>query len=177
MRNRHIIVLLCAAALAGCTQPTPDPADVADRGAALLAPFKADLKSALIDGMQEGPAAAIAVCREEAPAIAERLSVDGVRMGRSSHRLRNPDNAPPEWLRGALDGYVAQDGELAPQVIDFGGGRNAYVEPIVMQPLCLTCHGEALQPDIAASLQEKYPQDQATGFAEGDFRGVFWVAF
>lgn len=150
---------------------------MADRGATLLAPFKADLKAALVDGMQQGPAAAIVVCREEAPAIAERLSVNGVRMGRSSHRLRNPYNAPPDWLRPTIDAYAANGAELAPRVIDLGGGRSGYVEPIVMQPLCLTCHGETLPPDVAASLQAKYPQDQATGFAEGDFRGVFWVEF
>lgn len=177
MRRQHVIVLLFAAVLAGCTPPTPDPADVADRGAALLAPFKADLKAALIDGMQEGPAAAIAVCSEQAPAIAERLSVDGVRMGRSSHRLRNPENAPPDWLRPTLDVYAAKAVELSPRVFDLGDGRSGYVEPILMQPLCLTCHGEALPSDVAASLQAKYPQDRATGFAEGDFRGVFWVEF
>ena len=177
MRTQHVIVLLFAAVLAGCNPQTPDPADVADRGAALLAPFKADLKAALIDGMQEGPAAAIAVCSEQAPAIAERLSVHGVRMGRSSHRLRNPDNAPPDWLRSTIDGYATQAVELAPRVIDLGGGRSGYVEPIVMQPLCLTCHGETLSPEIAASLLAKYPDDQATGFAEADFRGVFWVEF
>ena len=52
-----------------------------------------------------------------------------------------------------------------------------YVEPIVMQPMCLTCHGESLAPEIAARISEVYPDDQATGFKVGDFRGVFWVEF
>jgi hypothetical protein len=34
-----------------------------------------------------------------------------------------------------------------------------------------------LNPDIAAKIDELYPDDEATGFSEGDFRGVFWVEF
>ncbi|MBW2376809.1 MAG: DUF3365 domain-containing protein [Deltaproteobacteria bacterium] len=44
-----------------------------------------------------------------------------------------------------------------------------------MQPLCVTCHGAELPPDLRARLAELYPEDQATGYAAGDFRGVFWV--
>ena len=32
-----------------------------------------------------------------------------------------------------------------------------------------------IHPDIAASIDETYPDDQATGFAEGDLRGWMWV--
>ena len=46
-----------------------------------------------------------------------------------------------------------------------------------MQPLCLTCHGTELDPAIAAQIAASYPADEATGFAAGDFRGVFWVEF
>ena len=52
-----------------------------------------------------------------------------------------------------------------------------YVEPIMVQPMCLVCHGEALQPGVAAQIDERYPEDRATGFKAGDFRGVFWVEF
>jgi hypothetical protein len=43
--------------------------------------------------------------------------------------------------------------------------------------LCLVCHGETLAPEIAAQIAAQYPEDQATGFADGDLRGVFWVEF
>ena len=52
-----------------------------------------------------------------------------------------------------------------------------YAEPIIVQPMCLACHGESLAPEIAAKISEAYPDDQATGFKVGDFRGVFWVEF
>jgi hypothetical protein len=54
---------------------------------------------------------------------------------------------------------------------------NGYVEPIGIKPLCLACHGEALAPDVAARIGELYPKDRATGFTEGDLRGVFWVEY
>jgi hypothetical protein len=43
--------------------------------------------------------------------------------------------------------------------------------------MCLICHGENLAPDIATRISEAYPSDKATGFSEGDVRGVFWVEF
>ena len=50
-----------------------------------------------------------------------------------------------------------------------------YVEPIRIQPLCLTCHGEALAPAVGARIRALYPEDAAAGFALGDLRGVWWV--
>jgi hypothetical protein len=41
--------------------------------------------------------------------------------------------------------------------------------------MCLQCHGANIAPPVAAKLAELYPEDQATGFAAGDFRGLFWV--
>ena len=123
------------------------------------------------------PAAAIEVCSELAPGIAQSLSVDGVRMGRSSHRLRNPDNAPPDWLAPLIERYASGDDELLPRMIAIGEGRTGYAEPIVVQPICLTCHGSEIDEGIAQQLAALYPEDKATGFGAGDFRGVFWVEF
>ena len=94
MLTRYILTTLLAISIIACTQSSEDP-HVA--GQALLAPFKQDLKAALMKGMESGPAGAIEACRTEAPGIADALSIDGVRMGRSSHRLRNPANVPPDW--------------------------------------------------------------------------------
>ena len=44
-----------------------------------------------------------------------------------------------------------------------------------MQPLCVTCHGSTLAPDLETKLDELYPNDQARGYVAGDFRGVFWA--
>jgi hypothetical protein len=166
-----VAALICI--LAGCTQATTDPEA---EGAALLRPFKQHLKSAIIQGLESGPVAAISACNSEAPMIASNLSVDGVVMGRSSHKLRNPQNVAPKWVAPFLEAYVA-GAQGGPVAVELAGGRFGYVEPIVIQPMCLNCHGTELHPDVVTTIDELYPDDQATGFSDGDFRGVFWVEF
>lgn len=147
------------------------------RGAELLAPFKQDLQMALKSGLAKGPAEAIQVCRVKAPEIATALSVDGIRMGRSSHRLRNPDNTAPDWLSPIMQVYLDDPASREPRAVELADDRWGYVEPIMVQPLCLNCHGSKLAPDVAEQVAELYPEDRATGFEVGDLRGVFWLEF
>ena len=120
---------------------------------------------------------AIAVCRDAAPALAARSSGDGVRVGRTSHKLRNPRNAPQPWMEPLLGHYLEEPDARAPRSVSLEAGRAGYVEPIYVQAPCLACHGQALAPEIAERLAELYPDDRATGFEIGDFRGLFWAEF
>lgn len=175
--HRTIILLIVLLAWVAAPLPaTESPTEVAP-GARLLQPFKQQLMGALQAGLAGGAPAAIEVCRQHAPAIADSLSVDGVRMGRTSHRLRNPDNAGPAWARAAMDRYLRADSEPRAQTFQLPDGRMAYVEPIRVQAQCLACHGRNLAPGVAETIAELYPADQATGFAEGDLRGAFWVEY
>ena len=174
MYKRSLLFASALVALATAAQGGEDPAA---RGASLLAPFKAELKNALMEGMKEGPATAIEVCSEDAPAIAASLSVDGVQMGRSSHKLRNSGNAAADWLAPVIAAYASGEGEQAPIVVKLDDGRYGYAEPIRVQPLCLACHGTAVNEEVARRIEDLYPDDEAIGFSEGDFRGVFWVTF
>ncbi len=80
-------------------------------------------------------------------------------------------------MRPILDAYVASPGDREPRTVALPDDRSGYTEPILVQPLCLVCHGEALAPDVAARIEALYPQDEATGFRAGDLRGVFWVEY
>lgn len=136
--------------------------------------LKSELQKALADG---GPVNAVKVCRDVAPQLAIRTAErEGFAMGRSSHRLRNSGNAPSEAVAGYLKKY-AQAGEKAPVEATEENGLWVVVAPIVTQPLCLTCHGDptTMPPELKKALSENYPDDQATGFAAGDLRGVFWA--
>ena len=62
-------------------------------------------------------------------------------------------------------------------MVALGAGRIGYAEPIFMKPLCVTCHGEALAAPVRERIAELYPEDRATGFRVGDFRGLFWAEF
>ena len=68
------------------------------------------LSKRLMTAMQDGgPGAAIEVCRDAAPKIAAEVSEEqGLTIGRTSHKLRNPENAPPSW---AVDYIGAERGE------------------------------------------------------------------
>jgi len=164
--------LVCGAAIAVASSPGSSDQE---RAAEVLGPFKRSLKKALVDGMAEGPVHAVEACQLKAPGIAETASKDGVRVGRASHRLRNPANVAPDWVQPILDAWVVDASKAAPRSVALDGGGAGYVEPIFVDALCVTCHGAELAPDVAARIEALYPDDRATGFEVGDFRGVFWV--
>ena len=119
------------------------------------------------------PAGAIEVCNSQAPAIARAVATEyGVRIGRTSYRLRNPANVPPPWAEELVERRVEQPTWLAGP-----GGRLAGLLPIRLKPECGMCHGpmEEIDPEVRAALAERYPHDAATGFHPGDLRGWFWV--
>ncbi|TVQ86659.1 MAG: DUF3365 domain-containing protein [Chromatiaceae bacterium] len=142
-----------------------------------------ELTAALGD---DGPIAAVAVCQERAPAIAAELSADsGWTVGRTSLKVRNPENAPDAWERGVLEQFEARKaaGEsvteltFAEVITDDNGGQTYRVmRAIPTAPLCLTCHGSKIEPDLAQAIDKAYPEDEARGFAEGDIRGAFTLS-
>jgi len=162
--------------LVGCEVPL-DAEVWKRRGAEALGPFKKELQATLAEGMAESPAAAIQACRIKAPVIASSASTPTVEVGRTSHKLRNRDNAPREWVRPVLDNYVAASRLTLPQAVRIKGGGVGYVEPIYVKPMCLKCHGNAVADSLQLRIKELYPNDAATGFKAGDFRGLFWVEF
>lgn len=136
---------------------------------ALAGQLKTRLSEALGAG---GPAGAIGVCAEAAPQLAEEVAAaHSVKLGRTSFRLRNPRNAAPSWAGPLLERQVTEPAALT------DGERLAALLPIRIQPECLLCHGarDEMPAELLTALAERYPEDQATGFAAGDLRGYFWV--
>ncbi|HMN95023.1 MAG TPA: DUF3365 domain-containing protein [Phycisphaerales bacterium] len=137
-----------------------------------------------------GAVAAIAVCKAEAPQIAESIAAEhGVRIGRTGVRLRNPANTAPVWAIEALgngrwspaqsdSAGEARETMLATPwfSVHRNGGLRALL-PIRLMPECLQCHGpaEMIAPAVRDAIAREYPDDQATGFSAGDLRGWFWV--
>lgn len=174
--TRGSLVLSMAALLLACATPAPvSDADRA-RAAAALAPLKRELRSALIEALREGgPERAIEVCRLRAPEIARLTSTSGAVLGRTSHRLRNPENAPKPWMSQFLGAYLAHPEDDEPRAVRLSSNEIGYVEPIHMKGICMKCHGDRIKPEVQARLQALYPEDEATGFENGGFRGMFWV--
>jgi len=174
--RKSIVIGVLIAAL-GCSQPAPQVSETEmARAQSTLAPFKEQLVDALTGALEEGgPTNAIHVCRERAPEIAAALSVGGVRMGRTSHKLRNPANAPQPWVEPLLEAYVENPTDTRPRAVYVDDSTIGYVEPIYMMSFCLSCHGPSIEPDLLAEIDSVYPEDQATGFRDKELRGLFWV--
>lgn len=102
-----LVVTFCVSGIAS-TQET-----VSARGAQLLAPMKVELQGALTAGMQRGPLNAISVCKDQAPTIADSLSIEGIQIGRTTHRLRSPANSAPDWVDPILKAYLDDDSDRA----------------------------------------------------------------
>jgi hypothetical protein len=147
------------------------------RGGQMLSGYKHDLQGALRAGLSRSVVEAVTACQIQAPEIAESLSQDGIRIGRTSHRLRNPANVPPDWVEPILEAYVASLSDREPRSVPLSGDRSGYVEPIVLQPMCEVCHGEDIATEVAMQINELYPEDRAVGFKVGDLRGVFWIEY
>ena len=177
MSWRHPIRSLLLATILGATAAGAEPAPAVEPPAAgidAIAAFQQALGSTLKAALADGPIPAIDACRSEAPRIAAERTAAGIAVGRTSQKLRNPGNAPEPWMQPLLDAY--QRGELdGPHAVALGERGTGVVQPIRVQPLCTTCHGATIAPDLRDHLRERYPDDRATGYAVGDFRGLFWA--
>lgn len=132
-----------------------------------------------------GPTAAVAVCADSAQRVTARHATDGVVVRRVGTRLRNPANAP-DSLETRLLEYLGQQklaGTMPSEVLEVhrsgadGEWELRYLRPIVMAPFCTTCHGDAGQipADVRQLIADRYPDDSAVGYAEGDLRGAITV--
>ena len=147
-----------------------------------LQALKKQLSSALKSAMERGgPIEAVGFCSDRAAGIAAGLQRPGLRIGRTSHRLRNPANAAPVWAAAAIAEAPTKriDKVPAQQHFDLGDGKAGYLEMIATAPMCTACHGPAdeIAPEVQSVLRQRYPTDQATGFASGDIRGWFWAEY
>jgi hypothetical protein len=178
--SRFLLVVILAV-LAGCAEPPPSSGegDVLARANAVADDLAQTLRARLLSAMREGgPASAVRVCADEAQAIARAVEQrHGARVGRSSLRLRNPEDAPPPWVAT----WLAEQGERSAEgVTGFAraeGGGARVLRPIAIEGPCLACHGPpgSIAPEVAAILRQRYPSDAATGYALGDLRGALWA--
>lgn len=168
-----------AAPVAPAPSSAPDAAAVA-RGKQATGELKRRLITRLTEAMQVGTPEAIEVCNTQAPEIAAAVSTGGVTVGRATRKPRNPANLADGWQAEALASFEARvaagDGLDGASWSAAGpGGTTRYAEPLVIQPVCTVCHGDAIASDVQAALAARYPDDQATGYRVGELRGLVWA--
>lgn len=174
------VLAACGGASGSWSTVTPDqfsPPQSRQRDRAVTArdTLARELLGKLTQTLQaDGPADAIGVCRELAPMLAETVSRQmSLRIGRTSDRLRNPENSAPAWAWESL-----QRRPESPTFLAGPGGELGVLLPIrVQMPQCLGCHGavESIDPAVREQLHRLYPDDRAIGYRQDDLRGWFWV--
>lgn len=178
-----VILAGCAAGPAPTSSAPTEPAWIGDARR-----VSASVPPKLLSVLQEeiargGPAGAVQVCRDKAPAMARVASEEsGWQIRRVSLRNRNPRAVPDAWERAALEdfdrraaaGVAPAQLERAEVVMVDGKPVQRYLRALPTMELCTGCHGSAdkLAPGVAARLAELYPQDRATGYRVGEIRGA-----
>jgi hypothetical protein len=196
-----VSALVLAAALVAA-QP-PDPAAQARTTVAGLA---AKLKSLLGDELAKGGFdGAVVACSTSAQKVTREFATQsGVDIRRVTLKARNSVNAPDAWERAQLEQWEAalKSGKPLPEEVwttvedpptpsnrerreagspnrgpQAGTRYHRLMKPIVIQGMCVSCHGSDAQiPDsVKKQIAKSYHQDLATGYKAGDLRGAFSV--
>jgi len=183
---KHILTSVAAAALVAAVGSTPVAlaAGGDESAVAFMKELGGHLKGALAAG---DPAAAIEVCSDVAPAIANRISLEhGWRVTRVGTRPRNAMLGMADaWEQAVLNQFQLRAGKgekyadmSFSEVVSEPAGRYfRFMKAIGVKPMCLQCHGNAEQipPATAEMLSKLYPNDRAVDYAAGDLRGAFSV--
>jgi Protein of unknown function (DUF3365) len=165
----------CARAPVAVSRERVEPQ--AAKAEAAIAQLRAKLLTRVTEVMgQGGPVKAIEVCSTEALALTGEIGrAQGIELGRTSFRVRNPANAPRPWAADTVSaGAGLKAADARPALFDLGD-RIGVLQPMPVGAVCLTCHGAVLPPGVAEAVKARYPDDRAIGFAEGDLRGFFWA--
>jgi len=181
-----LLLVFCFFSIASCNQQTINYKEISKRTLAskdIIKEFGGELKEQLQSAMKSGgPIAAMTVCYEQAPIIANKLSE---RTGWDIHRtsLKPRHTKPDAWETSIMQSFEQRqaDGDkfksLFNQDISEVNGQASfrYMQAIETQHVCLVCHGENVAPEIAQKIKKLYPNDTATGFKLGDIRGAFSI--
>ena len=139
------------------------------------------LKSALEEG---GVKNAISYCSLNAQTLTDSLSgVHKVSIKRSSDKYRNIKNKPSAEELSVIQTYQKNKNEeliLEPFVDKIEEGYYAFYAPILVNEICLNCHGiigKSLKEEDYALINELYPEDLANGYQAGDLRGIWSIQF
>ncbi len=180
------LIVITPASLAASSDQDEAVAQYVQESRGAVKAFGPRLKGELQKAMKSGgPINALEVCNLQAPEIADAVSDElQLSIGRTSLRVRNPDNAPDPWELAVLERFEQRKAagedpatmEYSEIVENAEGTRFRYMKAIKTGEVCLACHGNDIKPEVVTSLDQLYPQDQARGFELGDIRGAFTVS-
>ena len=182
-----ILVILFITACNPKQQKTYESADTIDtasylqQGDSISATVQKVLLTNVMQAMKAGgPGYAVTFCNEQAMPLTDSLAKShNCLIQRVSDKYRNPANKlsvqdQEVWTKmaSAATAYTISGSET---------GLIVFYKPIkIAMPACLTCHGTSgkeLDPKTLEIIKQKYPDDLATGYKEGDLRGMWKITF
>lgn len=127
---------------------------------------------------------AVPFCNTMAHPLMEEIEKKyDVEIKRTSLSIRNNENIPTEGEQIILNQYknsFLNNDTLKPIVNLDNTGKPHFYAPILLQKKCMTCHGTVGQEvtiQTDSIIRSYYPDDNATGFKEGDLRGIWSITF
>ncbi len=152
-----------------------------ERGKEMALKTKAELGRYLMAAIREkGTAGAVEFCSSTALHITDSMStVLSSHLKRVAENNRNPVNkATAEELAyiQKVKAALAAKENPQPQLTDNNESITGYY-PILTESLCLQCHGDKkteISPVTLAKINQRYPNDKATGYKLNELRGI-WV--
>lgn len=155
-----------------------------NKGDSLTAQTFDTLRNTLLNAISEkGFPGAVEFCNTGALDLTTIYAGEGIQIKRTSDKIRNPVNTSDEMENEILKEYVKlkqEKKELTPIVKQDSLNNHHYFKPILIQAMCLNCHGEKetqIKPDTWEMIQKKYPKDAAINYKEGDLRGLWHIIF
>ncbi len=187
MRHFNPLFILLAASFASCTQnknPSVTMEGFRLRGDTIVAQTFDTLRNTLLKAIGErGLPMAVEFCNINALPLTNAFSAADISIKRTSDKIRNPANSADTMEQRILATYLQlknNKGALKPIVEKDAAGNHHYYKPIIVQAMCLNCHGDKntqIQPGTWQAIKAKYPGDAAFDYEEGDFRGIWHVKF
>lgn len=125
---------------------------------------------------------AVSFCNENAIEITENVSIHH-KIKRLSDRNRNPNNTletdmDKEAWKQIKEAYNKNEKHNLNYLAIEGDEVYYYKGINLAMPTCMKCHGkenEDIDAMVLSKIKEKYPKDLATGYEQGDFRGIWKV--
>ena len=149
----------------------------------LLKALVSSLKGALSSG---GVVEGVEFCSKNAQTLTKSVEQglpEGITVKRTTLKYRNEKNKPDEYDEKALKYYQDhwQEGpKNIPPYVQYvpEDGTYLYYKPLGIKKVCLNCHGsqQQINAEVRMRLKKYYVNDMATGYKEGDFRGLVRVS-
>ncbi len=158
-----------------------DSAAIFQKGDTITAQVQKILLTNVMQAIKTGgPAYAVEFCNEKAISLTDSLAHKyNCRIQRVSDKYRNPVNKP-DSSDAEIFMQIRSSGKMNP-IIAEEKGQVVYYKPIkIAMPACLQCHGNpGMEVDLKTQdiIRQKYPEDLATGYKEGDLRGLWKITF